>query len=192
MVKKKLFLVKFFLIIFLVLIIAGLGASYHLKQLKSGKTAINNIKIDSKADIVLNNMHQTSTKNGIKDWTLSASSARLIKNENRAVMQDVKVSFYMKNSNEIFLTSKKGTLDTKKHDMTFSGNVVVRYKENTLTTDKLHYTKKEHIIYSNVHVKIENKDSVMHGDSLLTDLNTSSTTLKGNIKGIFSENFDFF
>ena len=74
--------------------------------------------------------------------------------------------------------------------MIFSENVIVRYETSVLRTDKLHYNKKEHIIYSNTHVKLEKEDSVIEADSMTTRLNDNYTILKGRVKGTFSENFD--
>ena len=81
-------------------------------------------------------------------------------------------------------------MNTKTHDMIFSENVIVRHETSVLRTDKLHYNKKEHIIYSNTHVKLEKEDSVIEADSMTTRLNDNYTILKGRVKGTFSENFD--
>ncbi len=182
--------VRLLLILVLIFIILCLFAIYFYEKFSSGKIVIGNIKIDSKAALVLNSMHQTSTKNGIKEWTLDASSAKLLKNKNKVVMENVSIVFFMKNSKKIYLSSKHGTLDTKTHDMTFSGDVRVRYTGYTLKTEILHYSQKRHIIYSMKKVRIKDNDSVIDGDSLKIDLNRGSIILKGNIKGLFSENSD--
>jgi len=184
--------VKGISILLLVILVFGLGAFYYKEKLTSGKIVLKEISIDSKAALMLDSMHQTSTRNGIKEWTLDASSAKLLKDTNRAEMEDVRVVFFMENGGKVNLSSARGFLDTKTHDMTFSDDVVVTYGDYTLETDELHYDKKRHILYSTVHIRIMDKESLLEADAMETDLNRSTTRLKGNVRGRFSETFDFF
>lgn len=184
--------VKAIFVLLLVFLSVGLGALYYKEKLTSGKIVLKEISIDSKAALMLDSMHQTSTRNGVKEWTLDASSAKLLKDQNRALMEDVSVVFFMENGGKVRLTSARGALDTKTHDMTFSDKVVVTYGEYTLETDELHYDKKRHILYSTVHIRIMDKESLLEADAMETDLNRSTTRLKGNVRGRFSETFDFF
>ncbi len=176
----------------LILIVAGLGASYYAERFFSGKTAIESVKIDSNVALSLNSMHQTSSRNGRKEWTLTASSARLFKEKDQAEMSDVSVVFFLENKDEIHLTSAQGILDTKHHNMKFSGNVVVVYSGYTLETDELQYEKKRHIIYSTVSTRITGQDAMIEADSFQTDLNRKQTRLAGNVKGRLGETFHFF
>jgi len=138
----------------------------------------------------LNVLKQISKKNGIKEWELKASSATLLKDEDKAVLIDVSIIFFTKNDKKVHLTSQKGVMNTKTHDMIFSDNVIVAYETFVLKTDTLHYNKKEHIIYSNTQVRLEKEDSVIEADSMTTRLNEDTTILKGHVRGKFSENFD--
>lgn len=183
---------RIILVILLILLLAGLTGLYYRQKLFSGNIVLEDISIDSKASLLLNMIHQTSTRNSVKEWTLDASSAKLLKNENKALMEDVNVVFFTKDSKQIHLTSAKGLLDTKTHDMTFSDKVVITYEDYTLETRELHYNKKRHILYSTVHIIIMDKESILEADTMEMDINKSITRLKGNVKGIFSETFDFF
>lgn len=184
--------VKAIFVLLLAFLSIGLGALYYKEKLTSGEIVLKEISIDSKSTMMLDSMHQTSTRNGVKEWTLDASSAKLLKEENKAVMADVNVVFFMENGGKINLSSARGTLDTKTHDMTFTDKVVVTHGEYSLETDKLHYSKKRHILYSTVHIRIMDKESLLEADAMETDLNRSTTRLKGNVRGKFSETFDFF
>ncbi len=190
--KHTLARLKLPLILGLVTAAAGLVAIYYVEKITSGKAVLDNIKIDAKAALTLSRMHQTSSKNGIKEWTLEAASAKLLKEENLAVMEDVTLVFYLAGNQRVALTSKQGSLDTKQHDMTFSGEVTVTHTDYILTTDKLHYEKKRHILYSNGTVVIKGKNSTIEADSFHTDLNRKKAVLMGNVKGKFSETLDFF
>jgi LPS export ABC transporter protein LptC len=174
----------------LILIVAIITGFFYFDKFLSQPIEIKDIKIDTKAALKLNILKQISKKNGIKEWELKAASATLLKNEDKAVLIDVSVIFYTKEDKKVHLESKKGVLNTKTHDMTFSDNVIITYENSVLRTDKLHYKKKEHIIYSKTHVMLEKKDSIIEADSMTTSLNDNFTILEGHVKGNFSENFD--
>jgi LPS export ABC transporter protein LptC len=174
----------------LIVIITVITGFFYFDRLLSRPVDIKNLKIDTKAALKLNVLQQISKKNGIKEWELKAASATLLKDEDKAILIDVSIIFFTKTDKKVTLKSDKGVLNTKSHDMIFSDNVVVHYETSTLKTDKLHYNKKKHIIYSNTHVWLKKIDSVIEADSMETRLNDNYTILKGHVKGIFRENFN--
>ncbi|MBU1193852.1 MAG: LPS export ABC transporter periplasmic protein LptC [Proteobacteria bacterium] len=174
----------------LVLIIIILGGLIYFNNLISTPIEFKDIKVDHSSSLKLNALKQISKKNGIKEWELQAASARLMKEENKAILQDISITFFTKDNKKVHLTSDNGQLNTQTHDMHFSGNVMVDYESFTLKTDKLHYNKKEHIIHTDTHVRLEKAESVIDADSMTTRLNENMTILTGHVKGIFSENFD--
>ena len=174
----------------LILMVITVACFFYFNRFFSKPIQIKDIKIDASAALKLNVLKQISKKNGVTEWELEASSATLLKDEDKAVLLDVSVVFYTKENKRVHLSSEKGILNTQTHDMIFSDNVVVRYETSVLRTDKLHYKKKEHIIYSQNHVELERKDSVVEADSMTTRLNENMTILTGHVKGRFSENFD--
>ena len=171
----------------LVLIFAGLGIFLYLSQTAIELPEIEDIHIDSKAALKLNALEQISKKNGITEWELKAASATLMREENRAVLKAVNVTFYTKDGKKVFLYSDKGILNTKTHDIIFLENVLVHHETYVLKTDKLQYDKKAHIIRSDTRVTLEDSASVITADSMVTELNENRTTLKGHVKGNFSE-----
>jgi len=183
--KKKLILP---LVLLLSLILAGLGAYYYINHLLSTPIKLENIEVDDKAALKLNALEQISKKNGITEWKLKASSATLLKDRNKAVLKDVDIVFYTKQNTQVLLTAARGELDTKAHDMTFSGNFIVRYQHYTLTSETLHYAKKPHIIRSDSRVTINDGNSVIKADSMEILLNQDQIVLKGHVEGQFSEN----
>ena len=174
----------------LICILLGLGIFFYVDTLLNTPITLGKIDIDSEAALKLNVLEQISKKNGVTEWKLKASSATLLKKEDKAILKDVDVIFYTKNNTKVHLTSEEGILNTLTHDMTFSRNVIVRHETSTLRTEKLHYEKKPHIIRSDVHVTLEDGKSVIEADSMVTKLNRNRTTLQGHVKGKFSENFN--
>ncbi len=184
--KQKLSIPLFGLLAIMLLIIGGY---IYFNKLISEPIEIKDVKIDTKAALKLNILKQISKKNGITEWELTASSATLLKDQNKAILIDVVVIFYTNNNKKVHLTSKNGILNTKSHDMEFSDNVVVKYESSVLRTDKLQYKKKEHIILSKSRVKLEQKGSQIVSDSMIANLNDNTTVMEGHVRGIFSEEF---
>ena len=174
----------------LVCSLIGVGIYFYISAALNTPLTIKDINVDSGAALKLNLLEQVSKKNGITEWKLKASSATLLKEENRAILKDVDVIFYTRQNTKIHLTSDEGILNTQTHDMSFLKNVIVRHETYTLRTDQLHYDNKPHIIRSNVHVTLEDRESIIEADSMVTQLNQFKTILKGHVKGKFSENFN--
>ncbi len=144
-----------------------------------------NINIDSSADILLNNFKHISKTNGIKEWALKAASAKIINDKNLAVLNGVAATIFTEDNKEIYITAKNGKLNTETHDIELYGNVIIRFEGVILKTDKLHYSKNSHIIYSDESVTITKEKSTVQADSLVADLKAFTLELKGNIKGNF-------
>ena len=180
----------YLLIGLLVLMIAVISGFYYFDKIVSRPLEIKDIKIDTHAALKLNVLHKISKKNGIKEWELKAASATLLKNSHQAVLSDVSITFFTKEAKKVLLKAEKGFLNTKSHDMLLSDSVVVTYENSILRTDKLHYNKKKHMIYSDSPVKLTREGSHIEADSMTTRLDERRTVLKGNVKGRFSENFN--
>ena len=169
-------------------VVTALFSLYLVNRLTSNDQIIKNIGIDSKTLFALGTMHQTSTRNGIKEWTLDATSARILKEEHLAVLEDVSVYFFLTNGEEIHLTSRTGTIDTETQDMNFSDTVVVRHLDQRLETDRLQYEKKRHIIFSTTPIILTSPQAKLTADQLTIDIDEHVVQLKGNFEGFFSAN----
>lgn len=183
--------VKLIFLILLCLIISGLTGAYYVEKLTSNDNVLEDIKLDSKAALVLNLMKHTSSRNGIREWTLEADSARLLKDEDKVLLKGMRVLFFLENGETVHATANEGSMNTVAHDIVFSGNVILKYLESTLKTEQLHYEKKSHIIYSTVKVTITDKASTLEADTLNFDLNLNKLLLTGNVNGLFFESSAF-
>ena len=166
-------------------VVAALLSLYTVNRLTETPHIIQNIDIDSKTLVALSAMRQTSTRNGIKEWTLNAASAKILKQKHLAMLTDVSVHFFLEGGGEIHLTSRAGTLDTEQHDMTFSDTVVVRHQDQIMETDRLQYEKKRHIIFSLNPVVLTSPSAKMTANSLTFDINMHMVQLTGNFEGFF-------
>ncbi|SLM27434.1 conserved exported hypothetical protein [Desulfamplus magnetovallimortis] len=189
--KARIKKIKLISITLLCIILVGLAGTYYIEKLTSKDNIIENIKIDSEATLALKFMKHTSSRNGIREWILEADSARHIKNEALAILKKIRLTFFLDDGKKLYATADEGTMSTLSHDITLSGNVNLEYMETLLKTEQLHYEKKSHIIYSNVHVTITNKTSVIKADTITYNLTTNQIILEGHVKGFFSEIPDF-
>ncbi|HSL61816.1 MAG TPA: LPS export ABC transporter periplasmic protein LptC [Desulfotignum sp.] len=184
---KKLIIPFLLLLAFMVLVPIGF---FFINRTVFTPPTITDLHIDSEAALKLNLMKQVSKRNGVTEWELEAATATLIKDQEQAVLTDVRVIFYTDENDRVYLTSDQGVLNTRTHDIVFSGSVVVRHQAYTLKTDKLHYEKKPHIIPSETRVWLESNDSTMEADTMETRLKENKVFLQGHVKGTFSEDIN--
>ncbi len=177
------------LTILLVCVVIGLGLFYYANHLFTTPIPIKDIQVDTKAALKLNLLEQISKKNGITEWKLKAASATMLKEENKAVLEDVTAQFFTQDGTVVDLSGRRGILDTKGHNIVFSDNVVIRYQGYTMTSQTLHYDKKPHILYTNSRIRIENEAAAIEADAMETQLNERRIVLKGHVKGVFSDAF---
>jgi LPS export ABC transporter protein LptC len=182
-IQKKLTIFLTCVLIFIAIIISGY--LFFTKYFSSVPIKIDEFSIDSKAALKLNILKQVSKRDGITEWELTANSATLLKNEGRAVLDEVSVLFFTKDNKSVVLTSQSGILDTNNHDMTFSGNIVIKYETAELKTEQLQYNKKDHIIIMNTAIRLEDMGSFISADKARIELNQNKIFFEGNVKGEF-------
>ncbi|MCK5542799.1 MAG: LPS export ABC transporter periplasmic protein LptC [Desulfobacterales bacterium] len=175
------------LISILVIILLLVGTLVFFKTRILINPSFKNIDIDSSADILLNNFKHISKTDGIKEWALKAASAKIINAENLALLKDVSLIIFTEDNTEVQITAHNGRFNTKTNDIELADKVIIKFEDAFLKTDKLHYKKKSHIIYSDGQVIITKGTSIIQADSLVADLKDSSLKLEGNIKGKFFE-----
>jgi LPS export ABC transporter protein LptC len=141
------------------------------------------------ANLSLGKIRQTATRDGKKEWSLEAGSASYIENENKAVLKDLFITYYLKDNREVYLNADQGILNTETNDIEFSGNVVVRNDEYRLKTEKLNYQNQRRFISSDVPVHILGEDADVTANSLTYDLNADKIVLTGNVVATISRNF---
>jgi len=182
--KLKLFLLS---IIFIVLGVTLTVFVSHRRILEKEENIVSGIK--SKANISIGKVNQTSTKNGIKEWSLDATSVNYIAKKNQAIFRDLSITFYLKDKTEVYLTANKGILKTDSNDMELFGNIVVKNSKYHLKTENLFYRHNKRIIFSKVPVKVTGASFDLAADSMSLNLNTNKAMFEGKVEGILSESF---
>ena len=181
---------KFFLISIIIILLGIIIAVFLTYRNILDETAGLKSAIQSAAKMSLGKLHHTATRDGVIEWSLDASSAKLLDEKKQLILDDLSVVFYMKDGKKAYLTAEKGFLHTESNDIEVAGNVVVKNNNYVLKTEKLNYEHTRRILFSNVSVEISSDSEKLTADSISFDLNTKKTMLEGNVKGIFSENIN--
>ena len=180
--KLKLFLFSFILIALGITLAVFITHRHFLEKKDNIVSAIQN-----KANIAIGKAHQTAIRNGIKEWSLDATSVNYIVKKNQAIFRDLFVTFYLKDKTQVYLTANKGILNTDSNDMELFGNIEVKNSTYRLKTENLFYRHNKRIIFSKVPVKVTGTTFDLAADSMFLNLNTNKTTFEGNVEGILSE-----
>lgn len=180
---------KIFLLAFMVIALTAVIAVFISDRsfLENPETLISSLPVD--ANLSIGKIHQTSTKNGVKEFTLDAASAYYTATKKEVVLSDLSVTFFLKNEQQVFLTANKGILQTDSKDIEITGNVMVKNESSRLFTEKLQYKHSRHLLLSRVPVKIVGNSYQLKADRMSFDLNTNKTVFEGRVEGAFSENF---
>ncbi len=181
---------KFFLIAIIIILLGIIIAVFSTYRNILDETAGLKSVIHSAAKMSLGKLHHTAMRDGVIEWSLDASSAKLLDEKKQLILDDLSVVFYMKDGEKAYLTAEKGFLHTESNDIEVAGNVVVKNDNYVLKTEKLNYEHTRRILFSNVFVEISSDSEKLTADSISFDLNTKKTMLEGNVKGIFSENIN--
>ena len=144
--------------------------------------------IQDGADMSIGRIQQTATRDGKREWSLEASSARYSQLKNEVILKDLSITFFLDDDSEVYLTAKKGILNTSTNDIEVTGDVVVKRDNYELTTEKLNYKHDQRIVFSKVPVIIVGDDAEIRADSASLDLNTKKLWLDGNVESSISEN----
>ena len=181
--RVKLFLIAVVLITVSLVVIVYVG----FRQISDTPTMILST-IQEGADMSIGKIHQTSTRDGKKEWSLEANSAHYMDSKHQLILKDLSVTFFLEDNSEVYLTADKGKLNTKSHNIDVSGNVVITKDKYVITTDKMKYKHKRRFIYSRDPVVISGESGKISADTASFDLNTNKITLEGKVEGTFKEN----
>jgi lipopolysaccharide export system protein LptC len=181
--KIKIILVGIVLIIIAIVIVVYIG----YQQLSNAPNMILST-IEDGSDMSIGRIQQTATRDGKREWSLEASSARYSQSKKEVILNDLAMTFFLDDESEVYLTAQKGVLNTSTNDIEVTGNVVVKRETYELTTEKLNYRHDKRIVFSTVPVLIVGDDAKISADSASLNLNTKKLRLKGHVESSLSEN----
>jgi len=142
------------------------------------------------ATIAIDGVHQTSTKNGIKEWSLDARSAQFIEKDRQAVFDELSMNIYMENDKQVNLTAEKGYLNTDTSDMRVHGDVIADDGELTILTETINYEHAQRVLVTTKPVQVLGGKFRLNADSASYDLTSQKTTFDGNVEGTIFDKID--
>lgn len=146
--------------------------------------------VQDDATIAIDRVHQTSTKNGVKEWILDAASAQFIEKDRQAVFDELSMIFFMKNGMLVKLSADKGYLNTDTRDMRVDGDVVADDGELKILTETLDYESGRRVLVAKKPVQIFSRAFHVNADSASYDLSSRKTTFEGNVRGTIFDKID--
>ena len=117
-------------------------------------------------EMKLNDMEFTEMQEGKRFWTLCASEAKYFQEQQRTLLNDVRLTFYVEKTGEqIHLESREGVLHAGTKDIDLSGDIRVTLpREYVVTTQTAHYTHSNRIVESDVPVHISGPGLELDGN----------------------------
>jgi LPS export ABC transporter protein LptC len=158
-------LAQFFVIMVIVALILVLAAG--IWKGKSRQTQQNAQQAcPSDAEMKLTDMEFTEMQEGKRFWTLCASEAKYFQDQQKTLLQAVRLTLYLeKTGEEIHLESREGVLHAGTKDIDLSGNIRVALpREYVLTTEKAHYTHSNRMVESDDPVHISGPGLELDGN----------------------------
>jgi LPS export ABC transporter protein LptC len=144
--------------------------------------------IQQNASLAIGNVHQVSTRDGIKEWILDAKAAHVIDESKQLMLEDVTVVYFIKNGKEVRLTASRGMLKTETKDIEVTGQVVLTYSNYTLETEQMNYDHGRRMLFSSTPVKIIGDAINLTADSMKYDLTANQTWFQRNVEVLLREN----
>jgi LPS export ABC transporter protein LptC len=144
--------------------------------------------IQQNASLAIGNVHQVSTRDGIKEWILDARAAHVIDESKQLMLEDVTVIYFVKNGQEVRLTASRGTLKTESKDIEVTGQVVLTYSNYTLETEQMNYDHGLQMLFSSTPVKIIGDAINLTADSMKYDLKANQTWFQQHVEVLLREN----
>jgi len=171
------------------LITTGIIAGIFIKNRYLGQDPVKLItSIQKNASLAIGNIHQVSTRDGVKEWILDARSAHVIDETKQLMLEDVTVVYFVKNGKEVRLTANRGILKTETRDILVTGHVVLIYSDYTLETEQMNYDHGLRILFSSTPVKITGNTVNLSAGSMKYDLTANQTWFQQKVEVLMREN----
>ena len=181
MTQKK--ILKSFLFLFSLTILIFIFKIYLNKNLKVKKIDLkdnsNNdiiqIKKNKETNVIKDIVYLTKDKNG--NQYIIKSEYGSINSKNSAIinMTGVTSTVYLKDKNEILITSKKAIYDDLSYDTQFIEDVVVTYENNKIEANNLDLYFSKNLMSAYNKVVYNNGNIILSADQIDMDLTTKDT-----------------
>ena len=145
--------------------------------------------VQKEADMQLNKIRQTATKNGIREWRLEAESATLLEKQKTMLLAKPNVEFFMQDGDTVHLTADQGTIYTDSSRINVSGQVLANTSRYRFQTEAIDYDPETRELRTDVPVKLSGESFTLDAQSMTVNLETNVALFDGGVEGTISEDF---
>ena len=186
MPKKKPRTLKILFALFIVTTIGLLAVAFFNYRRILDKPEQFITAIQPGVDMAIDDIHQTSTRDGKKEWQLDAATAHYLEAEKKIRLDRLTMTFFVDNQPPIHLSADSGTLETETRNVMVTGHVVLKNEESRLLANELRYRHEKQFIFAQSPVEIIGNGYQLNADSMTLELDKKRAVFKGNVKGTFS------
>ena len=129
----------------------------------------------------------TEDKGGEKAWELKAEWARMYRENNKTLLEDIRVKVFIQNRKPIHITGESGELNNESKDIQIRGNVEVISEDGyTLRTEELKWLSEKREIVTEKAVWIAGKTFRLNGNGLRLKVDEQRFRLENKVKANFT------
>ncbi|MDL2274523.1 LPS export ABC transporter periplasmic protein LptC [Desulfosarcina sp. OttesenSCG-928-G10] len=147
--------------------------------------------IQKQADMHLDKIQQTATKNGVREWYLEARSATLRDGQKQVHLDHPEVEFFMEDSDNVHLSADQGVIYTDSNRITLSGHVFARTAAHRFDTELLDYDPEHRELRADTPVTLTGDGVMIRARRMTINLDTRVVLFKGRVEGIIHDGFTF-
>jgi LPS export ABC transporter protein LptC len=139
-------------------------------------------KTDIAAELKLDRVHYTETREGMKEWELEATSAVYYREQNLLALEKVRATFYGKNQETYMLVGEKGRYNTEtKVIEVYDGVEVDCSLGYQLRTQGLRYQADQRELSTSDPVEMKGPDMQVEGVGMVVELNRQCLRVFGGV-----------
>jgi LPS export ABC transporter protein LptC len=151
-----------------------------VKKISTGEPA-------SAADLKLDRLRYTETREGVKEWELEAASAQYFKEDGSVVFEHVRAAFFGKNDQVYSLEGEKGRLNTQTKAIEAFGGVKLRTSDGyRMETRSLRYEAEKRELSTADPVEMSGPQGEITGTGLIVDLDRQRLKIQRQVNVVLT------
>ncbi|MBI5287296.1 MAG: LPS export ABC transporter periplasmic protein LptC [Deltaproteobacteria bacterium] len=177
---------RFFLSLFLLFAFGAMAISLVINSTKVQK-GVSGVKdvVPPKADVTLDRIHYTETRDSQKAWELEAASARYFKEKDITIFDKVKVIFYSKEGRTYTMEAREGMLVNSTKEVEVKGEVIVTSDDGyQLKTDSMRVSSNGKQFSTNDRIVLKGPRIELEGVGVLIDTQVERLSVLGEVKTV--------
>lgn len=160
---------------------------WRANERESGRSRSSGSLMD--AAMQLSNMEYTEMEKGRRVWTLKSEKASYYQQEQKSLLSNVRMIFYLQDGREIRLSSRKGALFVATKNIELWGSVEATMPEGySIKTEKISYQHKKGLVSSRTPTYLQGPEVTLQGNQWDYRIADESGTLDGAVRAVVELN----